>query len=300
MIDVLWIDDESILDSGKLSPMGEEFVNSAYSKGINITPMLTYEEGVNAIARNPQKWCAVILDIHNQKATKGSPSDGFDEARDNIVRIQAKNEQSEPYIFVLSGNKKYQTESSTLRQLPHCSKNVYDKNNGDYKKLFEDILKIQNISPLYHCQNQYYDVLAYAKKYCGDETWKRLLLLIYEITIKNIKDNPSLFNDIRKILEDIMDGLQRVGYSFFKVVNGKDITLNNLSRFISEDDEIPEYVKRSFHSLVRVTQDGSHSKSVQSTNRMDVDYDVKNQKCPYLLRSSLFELCNILIWMSRF
>ena len=200
MIEVLWIDDECMTNSGKLSPMGEEFVNYAFEQNIKITPMQTYKDGVGAIRNNPHKWCAVILDIHNQKATSGKASDDFDATRDEIKSIQALNHQEEPYIFILSGNKLYHGEHSTIRKPDYCSKSIYDKNGENYKQLFEDILKIQNISKLYTCQEQYKDVLTIAKNFCGNETWQRLLMVLYKTTINDVKNDPALLKYI-----DILD-----------------------------------------------------------------------------------------------
>lgn len=295
MIEVLWIDDECITNSGKLSPMGEEFVNYAYEQKINITPIQTYKEGVDAIRNNPHKWCAVILDIHNQKATSGKGSDDFDEARDEIKRIQTLNHQKEPYIFILSGNKLYHGDHSTIRKPNYCSKNIYDKNGENYKQLFEDILKIQSVSKLYTCKEQYKEVLTIANELCGEQTWKRLLRVLYEIIINDVKDNSALFNDMRKILEDVSEGLKQLGYSFFSETK-ENVTLNNLSRYIGDDTSVPEYIKRAFHTLERVVQDGSHSQKA-AENRLKVDYDVINSIAPYLLRSCVYELCNIIIWM---
>ncbi len=288
MIEVLWIDDECMTNFGKLSPMGEEFVNYAYEQKIKITPMQTYEEGVGAIRNNPHKWCAVILDIHNQKATSGKASDDFDEAREEINKIHNLYRQEEPYIFILSGNKLYHGEHSTIRKPDYCSKSIYDKNGENYKQLFEDILKIQDVSELYTCQEQFRDVLTIAKDVCGEETWQKLLKVLYEITIKDVKNNPALFNDMRKILEDISEGLKQLGYSYFSETKD-NVTLNNLSLYVGKDTSVPEYIQRAFHTLVRVVQDGSHSQKV--------DEDVRNSRAPYLLRSCVYELCNILIWM---
>lgn len=293
MIEVLWIDDECLEDSGELSITGKTVSLFAKRKGINITPIAIYQDGVDAIRNNPQKWCAVILDIHNQKATTGSPSDDFAKAKDDIKRIQWENHQEEPYIFVLSGNKQYHTESSTLRKPDYGRKNVYDKSTSGYEILFEDILNIQNVSPFYKCQSEYSDVLVNAKEFCGEDTWKRLLSLLYKITIKNAKD-PSLFNDMRKVFENIMSGLKGLGYSYF---TEKDkISLNDLSIYVGNDSNVPEYIKRSFHTVDRIVQDGSHSKN-DYNSRLQVDSDVLNGRAPYLLRSCLYELCNILIWM---
>ncbi|MCM1312284.1 MAG: hypothetical protein NC206_03685 [Bacteroides sp.] len=295
MIEVLWIDDECMTDSGELTNLGTEIVNMAGDEGINITPMLTYKEGINAIKANPKKWCVVILDIHNQNATSGKPSDDFDEAREEITRIQQHNNQKEPYIFVLSGNDQYHGENSIIRQLSYCRRSVYNKCGEDYKLLFEDILKIQNVSKLYTCQEQYKDVLTIAKDFCGEETWEKLLAVLYKITIEDVKNDPALFNDMRKILEDISEGLKRFDYSCFLETKEK-VTLNDLSRYVGNDPSVPEYIQRAFHTLDRVVQDGSHSKKT-AEDRFCVDDDVSKLKAPYLLRSCVFELCNILIWM---
>lgn len=288
MIEVLWIDDECMTNSGKLSPMGEEFVNYAFEQNIKITPMQTYKDGVGAIRNNPHKWCAVILDIHNQKATSGKASDDFDATRDEIKSIQALNHQEEPYIFILSGNKLYHGEHSTIRKPDYCSKSIYDKNGENYKQLFEDILKIQNISKLYTCQEQYKDVLTIAKNFCGNETWQRLLMVLYKTTINDVKNDPALFNEMRKILEDIMNMLEFYRYSYFTETK-EEKSLNNLSRYIGKDKNVPVYIRRAFNTLTSATQNGSH--------RLEVDYDVLCSRAPYLLRSCLYELCNIIIWM---
>ena len=285
MIEVLWIDDECKNQDG-LTDIGKGFVDLAYVYGIKITPMLTYKEGIDAILKSPLRWSAVILDIHNQKATTGKASDDFDDAREQIIRFQAQHNQGEPFIFVLSGNKQYQTESSTIKKPDYCQKNIYDKNGEDYKLLFNDIIKIQDISRLYNCKEEYKDVLDVAK-HISDETWESLLMLLYNVTVICEKKNTDLFNRMRKILEDVMLVLKEHEYSFF--ATNEEKTLNNLSVHIGRDKTIPEYIQRAFHTLIRIVQDASH--------RLVVDYDVSWLRAPYLLRSSLYELCNILMWL---
>lgn len=288
MIEVLWIDDECMNSSGERFGSGISIVNMAYDKGINITPMLTYKEGINAIRNHPLKWCAVILDIRNDKATTEKASDDFDAARDEIKGIQILNHQREPYIFILSGDEQYHGDHSTIRKPDYCSKSIYAKHSGDYELLFEDILKIQSVSKLYTCQEQYKDVLTIANDFCGEETWQRLLNALYKITINDVKNDPTLFNEMRKILEDITKVLEQYRYSYF-VETKEEISLNNLSRYIGNDKNVPVYIQRAFHTLTSVTQNGSH--------RLEVDSDVPCSRAPYLLRSCLYELCNILIWM---
>lgn len=287
MIEVLWIDDDCINSLGELSPLGRGMVEDARDKGINITPMLTYKEGIDAINNYPQKWFAVILDIRNDKATTENVSDDFDAAKDEINKIQTRNNQKEPYIFILSAYAQDYRAFSTIRRQSYCSRAIYAK-PGEYELLFEDILKIQNVSKLYTCQEQYKDVLNIAKDFCEEETWQKLLKVLYEITINDAQNNPALFNEMRKILEDIMKVLEQYRYSYFAEPK-EEISLNNLSRYIGNDTKVPVYIQRAFHTLTSVTQNGSH--------RLEVDSDVSYSRAPYLLRSCLYELCNILIWI---
>ena len=134
MIEVLWIDDECKDSSGKLTATALNIINMAFEHDIKITPVLTYKEGIDMIDNNHLQWCAVILDIYNQKATREKPSDDYDEAREQIIRIQTKYGQQEPYIFVLSGNEKY--KECPIRRPNYCQKNIYDKSGQDYELLF--------------------------------------------------------------------------------------------------------------------------------------------------------------------
>ena len=52
---------------------------------------------------------------------------------------------------------------------------------------------------------------------------------------------------------------------------------------------VPVYIQRSFHSAVTVSNEGSH--------RLRIDQDTKDGVAPYLIRSTVFELLNILIWL---
>ena len=99
MIEVLWIDDECKNQDG-LTDMGKGFVDLAYVYGIKITPMLTYKEGIDAIKKSPLRWSAVILDIHNQKATMRKASDDFVDANEQIIRFQVQHNQNSEWFKV--------------------------------------------------------------------------------------------------------------------------------------------------------------------------------------------------------
>lgn len=289
MIKVLWIDDECLNEQGDLTDLGREFIECAYDEDIDITPKSNYKEGLDAIETQPSEWIAVILDIREQKAMNGNGADGFLEACERVRRLHWSKKQEEPYVFVLSGAKQYHEPDSPISQPTYCTKRVYDKNGKDYKILFEDIRKIAKKSSLYQLRKNYTEVLD-AAKVLGEDAYNRLFEIMEPILVDGNTCDSLLLNEIRKYLEEfIMPTLERC--NFFQE---KDDTLTKRSKSIDDRDDVPEYVKRSMHSLVSITQMGSHAKI---NKKMIVDSDVREGKVPYLLRSCVFELFNIIYWM---
>lgn len=185
MIKVLWIDDECKDIYGNLSLMGRGFIEYANDKGIEITPVSTYEEGLSAIKERPLEWCAVILDIREQRATVGNAADGYQRAYDWLRDFHNERHQQEPYIFTLSGEKRYHDEDALIRKESYCSKRVYDKNSENYKILFDDIRKIEGISDLYKLQDEYKDLLRISSL-LGEKADNRLLEIMYLILVKGM------------------------------------------------------------------------------------------------------------------
>ena len=123
---------------------------------------------------------------------------------------------------------------------------------------------------------------------------------MYWIDARNESTNDELFTDIRKLLEGpIMRVLLDLG------VFPKDTdTLNKRCRFIGKSEfknYIPIYIQRSFHSLGDICNNGSHVPvGTEGGKDLIVVQDTFNGRAPYLLKSCLFELMNIIIWESCF
>lgn len=285
MIKVLWIDDECRDEFGELTEKGLTFVEYAYDKEIDITAVTTYVEGIKLIKSQPLGWCAVILDIREQRATEGNAADGYLNARREIERFQAERHQKEPYIFTLSGEKRYHELDSLIPKEGHCSKRVYDKNHANYKILFDDIRKIRELSELYKLQEEYAELLNIASK-LGEEADSRLFSIMYPIFVLNETKDPKWLNEIRKYLEKFVFPCLKEK----KFFPDSCTSMNECSSYIGKESEAPEYIKRSFHSLIRIVQEGSHGKT-------DSDNDVRYGQAPYLLKSCIFELLNIVYWI---
>lgn len=281
MIEVMWIDDE-------WEDKGVPFIMSADNEGINIAPYDTYAKGIAALERDPQRWVAVILDVREQAAEQGTATDNFHMAREKIKEFQLLNHQKEPYVFVLTGEANY-LDSDAFPKMNYASKRVYSKGLEDCKILFDDIKRIAELSLINQITHEYNDVLSAAKDYfkVDSNTYVRLFKLIQKIIYQRVVNNQKLLNEIRKILEImIVPQLKNLSY----IPN--DLTaLNTISKKIDEEERCPEYIQRSFHSIVNITQEGSHGKTI--------DADVSKGQAPYLLRSCLYELLNIIIWMKE-
>ena len=295
MIKVLWIDDECKDNHDNLSEMGREFIEYAYEQGIEITPISTYEEGITAIESSPLEWSAVILDIREQKATTGNAVDGYQNAYDWLHAFHIERHQQEPYVFTLSGEKRYQEQDSLIRNESYCSKRVYDKNRGDYKILFDDIRRIKNISSLFKLHEEYFDVLNISKS-LGGNAKDRLLEIMYPILIRKDTTNPKILNEIRKYLEDVINPFLEKIISFPDGKKSSHQYLNYLKKVQKQKDNpisiyIPKYLTFSFHNLLNIVNEGSHG-----GNKVDVDKDIRNGNAPYLLQSCLFELLNVIYW----
>ena len=138
---------------------------------------------------------------------------------------------------------------------------------------------------MYKLHEEYTELLRISKL-LGEKADHRLLEIMYSILIKKNVTDPKLLNEIRKYLEDFVIAFLLKDKSFFPT---KKKTLNECSRYIGEQKDIPEYIKRSFHSLVSIVQEGSHGATT-------IDNDVRYGIAPYLLQSCLFELLNIIYW----
>ena len=281
MIEVMWIDDE-------WEDKGVSFIMSAENEGINIAPYDTYAKGLAALEKEPQRWIAVILDVREQAAEQGTATDNFHMAREKIKEFQLLNHQQEPYVFVLSGEANY-LDSDAFPKMNYASKRVYSKGLEDCKILFADIKKIAELSLLNQITHDYHDVLNAANEYfkVDSNTYIRLFKLIQKIIYQGVINNQKLLNEIRKMLEIIVvPQLKHLCY----IPN--DLTaLNTISRdYINKEEKCPEYIKRSFHSIVSITQEGSHGETT-------IDVDVSEGRAPYLLRSCLYDLLNIIVWM---
>ena len=163
---------------------------------------------------------------------------------------------------------------------------VYYEKATDDEKLCQDIVSAIEESPIRRIKTKYSDLFAWLKSPIYEE-----ILSILLIVENGDNTNADIFNKVRKILDWIMTELNSYGLLTIEF-NGSN--LNECSRFLASNelqDYIPQYIQRQIHSCSTIANEGSH--------RRVSDEDVKSGKAPYLIRSTVFELLNILVWMHQ-
>ena len=293
MINVLWVDDQAYDEKGEPKPLYYTVTERGYDAGIFVQAYQNYDEALDALTSEPHRWSAIILDICDERAEHGETEDGFSEIYSEIEKFQVRNNQPEPYIFVYSGDNRFSTkEQQSIIRKRDYAKRVYVKGSiPELKEMFADIKTIVEVSPYYKIQQKYHDIFSAVESLEWEKENKEILWKII-VSVENGKSDPSLLNDMRKLLEGEILGL-------FEDLNifpfpSRDFTLNNESTYISMNKKIPVFIQRAFHSLSAITNDGSHGKKATTTSA-----DIMSGKAPYLLRSCMFELFNVIIWQNN-
>lgn len=173
-------------------------------------------------------------------------------------------------------------------------------------KLFVDIklaAAAQEDTQIRQNYKRVFDVCT--EKYIGELAGQDILKLL--------KDNDEIsidnhFNSIRKVIEDLF-----IAFNKFDLIPAEFVTpnvaLNESSRFLVgkssdgslsiekgyqhlEDTHLPKQIAYYFRAIVPVTQAGSH--------RSDIDIHVKTIKTPFLFKSILYQLLDVLVWFKMY
>lgn len=266
-IRVLWLDDE--FDSEALK---STFIRM--EKHFTLIKCNTKEEFLDKI--ESEKWDAIVLDVLD--------ANGRDSGFQTAVRRILKEFKNEPW-FVFSGQANVTNKESDIRSMlkeEDCQREyadiIYIKSEHN-DKLIEDVKNAVCNKTEWQIRRKYNDLFSWFP--ISDE----LLKILMSIETFEFSD-VSCLNDIRKMLEWIRNLCVERG---LLPENVKE--LNKFSKFMCDEkmkEDVPVYVQRSLHSCIVVSQEGSHL--------LSIDKSMKNGEAPYLLRSTVFELLNVLFW----
>ena len=274
---VLWVEDKP----QKLS----NFRSNIEDDGeIKLVICKDAESAVSYLESNIESLSGAILDIEafvkpdSEIETKTS----FCRVRDCIHKLKYRNSIE---YFAFTGKAKHLKDKENFKEEYECE--IFDKNSqsDEAEQYLHTIVDRHILS-----------VISY--KYGGlfgpelGEKERQRLLSILLVLEKGETRNADVFNPIRKMLDWVMDYCNSIGLLDIQF-DGSNLgeCSVRLGSDAFSDKLIPTYIQRSFHSCVVISNNGSHK---QVTDNL-----VSEGKASYLVRSTIFELLNILEWIQR-
>ena len=262
----------------------EEFVNEAYEYGIDIITASCNEEAIVRLKSPDQIWDAIILDANSKLSRDPNEAPSLESLQEIISYLNTlPSDRFIPwFVYTGGGYEGYQVLDSFIpRKRDWDDRRYYNKPKDRYD-LFNNLKKAADDCESTRLRHKYADVCEF---YASDDIMPLLNIL------EGVETNDvSVFNRIRKILDWIMTFLNVKGVLPVKFEGSN---LSDCSRFLGRKEMsefVPVYVQRSLHSCIDISNEGSH--------RLTVDEIVRNGNAPYLIRSSIYELLNILHWCS--
>ncbi len=269
-LNVLWVDDEP----------SEEFKNEAYENGLDITSATCVDEGIKLLRNKSDIWDAIILDA-NCKLTDNEQEQpslkALKEAVNQLVHMRI-----EVPWFVYTGGDYDGVDhlEYMIKERSYDDRLFYEKPKQRYD-LFENIKKAVENSQVYHIRQKYVSVCNFYKSH---DLVK--LLLEYEYECEGFETDSSVPNRVRRIVEWVMRYFEKIGL-LSTPFTGSNIAA--CSKAIGElKDLVPIHVGRSLHFCVDICNDGSHD--------MEVSANIVGGDAPYLNKSLVLNLLNILYW----
>ncbi len=284
MIKVLWMNngDEHL----------QQFVEMGKDYDLNITTCKCMTDCRHLLDDTSIRWDAVML---NAEVKYSSPD--AEVSVNNLYRAVDEVKQRDIPWFVIT-TKVLRSKAQVLGVLSDNER--YYNITIEPDDLFRAIrIKVSN-SPENLVKNKYANIL----EYCPETG---LIDLLIKLEKADIRTDATILNESRKILEwikndtlftdmiipeDIIKELvnhNRKNNKELPYVYG-ELSLNDFSYAIGRSANVPVYVQRCFFACVSTTNPGSH--------KTEIDSVIKSNKAPYVTKSIIYDLVNILHWCS--
>jgi len=296
---VLWFDDEFdsldiIKENGKLN-------------GILLYGFKNAKEGIEELNLRIEDYDAVIVDGKFYEKP-GQTGDALgDHALFNVgVALESLQNRKKIPWFILSGQISFTKEKNRYAEGFKNNK-VYDKTiESDIVELWKDI-KVEADkhveTQIRHKYHRVFDVCT--EKYLGEEAGGKLFnaIKIVESDSETL-NTEDFFNSIRKVIEKLFIGFNRIGVLPDDILN-KPGWLNNSSKFLCNSH--PSYklnqeimhptVSFNLKHIMQIIQDASHNEGILT---LRIDEHVRNISTPYLYKSIVLQLLDIVLWFKSF
>lgn len=270
---VIWIDDKYKEYDG--------FITNAAMDGVGVTPFEYGKDGLRALVENIDYWDGVVLDVKCCfEEGDLDRAENFYKVREELQTIKFTKRPSLPY-YVYSAQPDILSNSMFIASLN--GKKLYEKAIDD-DDLIKDIVTEAEKLP----------ETKLRLKYLSDIPFPELYTELYEILAfieEDKTDIPDPLEKTRLILNWVMNYCNAVGILPIKH-NGSN--LSECSVFLGKKNMqkyVPLHIQRSLHSAVDISNNASH--------RVEVFNAIRSRKAPFLIRSTVFDLLNILVWCGK-
>jgi hypothetical protein len=303
---VLWFDDEH--------ESLETFKDDALSYGIVLTGYKNADDGLAALNNPKITYDAVLLDglFFNKH---GQAGDAVDNSAFGRVALSLKSLKDRGIIipwFIFSGQPSFVKERNDLVKVladnDFGNGKVYDKNKDeDFEELCQEIIKSANEIDITKIKHKYSDVFKACKeKYLGSDSAS---ILIEALKFVEFEDDYAktidLFTGLRKLVETLFTRLNKIGIIPDEIYN-ENSWINPSSYFLSgkhakykiHEGIIPPATTFLLKSILQVVQDASHG--VPDKLKLKIGQYVGDIKTPYLYKSTVYQLIDVLIWFKMF
>ena len=291
---ILWIDDEHE------TLMGTK--GRAKRNNINLIPYKSLNSGLDELEKNFPFYDGVLLDakfFENEDDVEGSEDTyNVHRAKERLLQLKKKFE-----VFVLTGQAEAYGDNTFNKAFPKVYKKGSDR---EINELFSDIKSAASMQEDTQIRQNYkraFDVCT--EKYIGEFAGQDVLNLLKISNESNIENH---FNTIRKVIEDLFIAFNKYNLLPVEFII-PTVALNESSKFLAgknsdgslsvekgyqhlEETHLPKQIAYYLRSILKVTQAGSH--------RSEIDLYVKTIKTPFLLKSVLYQLLDVLVWFKTY
>ena len=296
---VLWFDDEFdsldlIKENGKLN-------------GIQLYGFDNAKEGIDELSQRIEEYDAVIVDGKFYEKP-GQTGDALgDQALFNVgITLESLQNRRKIPWFILSGQISFTKEKNRYADGFKNNK-VYDKTiESDILELWKDIkfeADQQVETQIRHKYQRVFDVCT--EKYIGEEAARKLINAIKIVeSDTETSDTEDFFNSVRKVIEKLFIGFNKIGVLPDEILNNSG-WLNNSSKFLCNTHQSYKLNQEILHPAVsfnlrhimQIIQDASHNEGVLT---LRIDEHVRNLSTPYLYKSIVLQLLDIILWFKSF
>lgn len=296
---VLWFDDEFdtldiIREKGKLN-------------SIQLCGFKNAKEGIDELNLRIEEYDAVVVDgkFYEKPGQLGDTLG--DQALFNVgVALERLQDRKKIPWFILSGQISFTKDRNRYADGFKNNK-VYDKTiESDILELWRDIKFEANRQIETQIRHKYQRVFEVCtEKYLGEDAGRRLFnaMTILENDIDKL-DTEDFFNSVRKIIEKLFYGFNRLGILPDEILNTNG-WMNSASRFLCNSHQSFKLNKEILHPaisfnlkhIMQIIQDASHSEGSLS---LRIDEFVGSMSTAYLYKSVVLQLLDIIIWYKTF